>query len=128
MDSMSKGWWPRSPMTNAQRAVLTVPYSSPSPMTPNLLRSLLEHKFARMLADNPSQARQAMEMSQENAPELYALAQSSPPSQWPALLVRSEGMERLLALIDWHKETAKTGHPVPKPAPISLAETLELLA
>lgn len=128
MNSTSKVWTPRSTMTEAQRSVLTVPYSGTEPMTQELHLSLLERKIAQMVQRNPQRAIEVMEMSQENAPELYALAQQALPSELPAILVRSDGMNRLLSLIDWKKEARKTGQPAAKPAPIDLQETLEQIA
>lgn len=128
MNSTSKVWIPRSQMTEAQRSVLTVPYSGTEPMTPELHRSLLEQKLAAMVQRNPERARTALEMSQESAPELYELAMQAQPSEWPALLVRSEGMERLLSLIDWQTEQRRTGRPAAKPEPIDLPGTLEQIA
>ena len=128
MNSTSKVWMPRSEMTEAQRSVLAVPYSGTEPMTPDLHRSLLEQKLAAMVQRSPERAREALEMSQESAPELYEMAMQARPSEWPALLVRSEGMGRLLSLIDWNKEARKTGRPAMKPEPIDLQETLEQIA
>ena len=124
MNSTSKVWAPKTPMTDAQRGALSVPVDSRQPMTPELLRNLLEQKLDRLIAANPQAARETLEMSNEQAPELWEIAEQNNPSDWATLLVRSDGMQRLLDLIDWQTE-AKPGPKPPKPAPSDLRAMLE---
>ena len=125
MTSMNKLWVPKTPTLNdAQRAALSVPYSSPQPMQPEILRNLLEQKLDRLIAANPQQARETLEMSNEQAPELWEIAEQSNPSEWGTLLVRSDGFQRLLDQIDWKAEAKKGTNP-PRPEPSHLRAMLE---
>ena len=58
--------------------------------------SLLMH-LERLVDADPKAAREALEMSQEQAPELYLIAQNQPPSQWPQSLMSSDSMHSLLS-------------------------------
>ena len=58
--------------------------------------SLLMH-LERLVEADPRAARDALEMSQEQAPELYLIAQNQPPSQWPQSLMSSDSMHSLLS-------------------------------
>ena len=58
--------------------------------------SLLMH-LERLVDADPKAAREALEMSQEQAPELYLIAQNRPPSQWPQSLMSSDSMHSLLS-------------------------------
>ena len=51
----------------------------------------------RLVDADPKAAREALEMSQEQAPELYLIAQNQPPSQWPQSLMSSDSMHSLLS-------------------------------
>lgn len=129
MTNSDKLWTPKTPLPEAVKAALTVPRPR-GPMTPSLLRSLVETKLAHLISSNPTEAREAMEMSIEQAPELWTIAEQSAPKDWAALLTRSDGMERLLSLIDWPAEaSATTQQEAPEqPEPQSLREILEQIA
>lgn len=58
--------------------------------------SLLQH-LQRLVESDPQAAREALEMSQEQAPELYLIAQNQPSSQWPQSLMNSDSMHSLLS-------------------------------
>ena len=58
--------------------------------------SLLMH-LERLVDADPKAAREALEMSQEQAPELYLIAQNQPQSQWPKSLMSSDSMHSLLS-------------------------------
>ena len=101
MSNSTKAWLPDGTLSQPQKQLLSVTASS----KPNksLHRSLLEQKLAVLIEQNPQAAQSALELSQEQAPELWALVEQSPTNQLAPLLVRSEGMTRLLAQVDWTK-------------------------
>jgi hypothetical protein len=88
-----------------------------------LFRVLMEKKLHALIQANPGDARQAMEMSQDQAPELYLIAQNSLMDQWPQALTHSDLMERVLNLIEWDRP----GTLAPENEP-TLREVLEAIA
>ena len=58
---------------------------------------LLRQHLRRLVSADPQAARQALEMSQEQAPELYQIAQSQPQSQWAESLMNSDSMHSLMS-------------------------------
>ena len=84
--------------------------------------SLLQH-LQRLVESDPQAAREALEMSQEQAPELYLIAQNQPSSQWPQSLMSSDSMHSLLSHLDW----SKPGKVQPLPQQDSLRSLLEQL-
>ena len=58
---------------------------------------LLRQHLRRLVSADPEAARQALEMSQEQAPELYQIAQSQPTSQWAESLMNSDSMHSLMS-------------------------------
>ena len=58
--------------------------------------ALLQH-LQKLIKINPKEARRAMEMSQEHAPELFLIAQGQPLSQWAESLMNSDSMHSLLS-------------------------------
>lgn len=57
----------------------------------------LSRHLQRLVDSDPRAAREALEMSQEQAPELYLIAQNQPPSQWAQSLMSSESMHSLMS-------------------------------
>lgn len=51
----------------------------------------------KLVQDDPQAAREALEMSQEQAPELFQIAQSQPAAQWPQSLMNSDSMRSLMS-------------------------------
>lgn len=119
MNDSSKVWLPKG-VPSGTEMLLSVPDPG-RPMSAGLYRSMLAAKLAELIQADPKAALRALEMSQEEAPELWAIAQQYPIEQWAIALVRSDQMTRLLAGIDG------TGH-LSAPKPVSLLEILELLA
>ena len=64
--------------------------------------SLLQHLQRLVEADHKA-AREALEMSQEHAPELSLISQEQPPTRWGTSLTNSESMHSLLSRLDWTK-------------------------
>jgi hypothetical protein len=60
-------------------------------------RLQLEQHLRKLVQSDPKEAREVLEMSQEQAPELYLIAQNQPSSQWAASLMSSESMLSLLS-------------------------------
>ena len=58
---------------------------------------LLSKHLERLVYADHKAAREALEMSQEQAPELYLIAQNQPPSQWAKSLMSSDSMLSLLS-------------------------------
>ena len=60
-------------------------------------RLLLSQHLERLVDSDPRAAREALEMSQEQAPELYLIAQNQLQSQWAQSLMSSDSMQSLLS-------------------------------
>lgn len=60
-------------------------------------RFLLARHLRRLVDADPKAAREALEMSQEHAPELYLIAQYQPPSNWAQAVMSSDSMHSLMA-------------------------------
>ena len=101
MSNLIKVWMPDGPLTAPQRRLLSVTASSQP--KPDLYRNLLEQKLSQLVSQDEQAARQALELSQEQSPELWEIAEENPPNQWGPMLARSESMQRLLAQIAWNK-------------------------
>ncbi len=119
MNDSSRVWLPRgvAPGTEMQ---LSVPDPG-QPMTLGLYRQMLAAKLDGLIQADPKAARRALEMSQEEAPELWSIAEQQPISQWANALVRSDQMTRLLSKVDGRGFLAAS-------KPVGLLEILELLA
>ena len=61
------------------------------------LSLLLRQHLQKLMSADHQAAREAMEMSQEQAPELFQVAQSQPPSQWVDSLMNSDSMHSLMS-------------------------------
>lgn len=121
MNDTSKAWLPAGKLDEIQRMILSVPTNSKP--APDLYRSLLESKLQALVDADPAAATQALEMSQEQAPELWAISEQTPVNQWGSALMRSEGMSRLLSAIDWTLPGSLKAH-----EPLSLPEIAEMIA
>ena len=60
-------------------------------------RFLLARHLRRLVDADPKAAREALEMSQEHAPELYLIGQYQPPSNWAQAVMSSDSMHSLMA-------------------------------
>ena len=85
--------------------------------------SLLTRKLQQLIDQSPQEALLALEMSQEQAPELYQIAQSQTQAQWAQALMNSDSMHSLMARVDWNLP----GQQVPEPLDASLQSLLEQL-
>lgn len=75
------------------------PGSPAQPLTPQENDRLLLERHLQALVDaDPQAAREALEMSQDQAPELFQIAQSQPQSQWPQSLMNSDSMLNHMSL------------------------------
>ena len=119
MNDSSKVWLP-SGLSPATAMALSVEDPG-KPMTRSLYLDLLTAKLDAMIAANPKAARNALQMSQEEAPGLWAIAEQFPVKEWASALTRSDQMTKLLAPLKMDGRLAN-------PQPQSLLEILELLA
>jgi len=99
MTNTRKFWIPMGDLTPAQAHVLAVPASAKPDW--EVHKFLLTQKLQRLIDQNPQEAREALEMSQEQAPELSLIAQDQLASQWSTSLTNSDSMQNLLSQIDW---------------------------
>ena len=99
MTSTNAAWLPAGPLTPSQRKALAV--QTASKPNPSLHRSLLAQRLQQLVDESPQAARQALELSQEEAPELWEIAENVSPPQWGQALASSEAFNRLLSLVDW---------------------------
>lgn len=121
MNSSRTLWLPAGNLTPPQRQALAVEANSKPDRS--LYLDLLSQRLQSMVDANPQAARAAMEMSREQAPELWELAQYVDPEQWGRGLMQADLMNRWLAAIDWDKPGAGW---TPPPA-TNLREVLETL-
>lgn len=114
MSSSRKAWLPAGlPSALAVQSL--------NPPAKPLYRDLLEQKLQRLIdADRPT-ARRLMQMSPEDAPGLWAIAEQNPIEDWASAMVRSDQMTSRLALSSWPPQPVSDEQP-------SLAEVLEALA
>jgi hypothetical protein len=84
-------WVPKGMPANLAQA-LSVP-------NPGLYQSLLETKLDRLIQADPVEALAAMEMSVEEAPELYSIAQNYQTREWASQIVRGDTLMPLLAQV-----------------------------
>lgn len=91
--------WVPNGLPASQAQALSVPAPGRSEMTLDLYRSLLTAKLGRLVAADPQEAQQVMEMSLEQAPELYAIAQQQAPTQWAQAIVQGETLMPILAQV-----------------------------
>lgn len=121
MNNSQTVWMPAGPdLSPEQAAVLSVPaLEKPEP---DQYPQLLADKLQRLVDADPEAARRALEMSQEQAPELYLIAEEVPPDQWGQALTSSESMQSLSNRVEW--SLPGTTEPAP---PLSLREILEQL-
>lgn len=84
-------------MNNSPRASRHQMPQSAEPLTSQeKARLLLSQHLHQLVQADPEAARQALEMSQEQAPELHLIAQNQPPSQWAQALMNSDSMHSLM--------------------------------
>jgi hypothetical protein len=101
---------------------LSVPNQGGSPPSLGVYLSLLASKVQHLVDADPRAARRALELSQEAAPDLWAIAEQSPTSQWGQALVASDQLHSLLPQ-PW------SGQKMPEPDPLpNLEQVLESLA
>lgn len=120
MSNSNMAWVP-SGLPPALARALSVPHPGKTAMTRDLYLSLLESKLGRLIQENPQEAQQAMEMSLEQVPEMYAIAQSQPPTAWATAIVQSDSLMPVLAKVSVANGTQELQQPQ------SLMEILELL-
>jgi len=121
MNDSQTVWMPAGPdLSPEQAAALSVP--SLEKPAPDQYPQLLADKLQRLVDSDPEEARRALEMSQEQAPELYLIAEEVPPDQWGQALTSSESMQSLSNRVEW--SLPGTTQP---PQPQSLREILEQL-
>ena len=58
---------------------------------------LLSQHLRKLVEADPQEAREALEMSQEQAPELFLIAQNQPQAQWAQSLMSSDSMRSLMS-------------------------------
>lgn len=124
MNSTSKLWLPAGPgLTLGQRWALAVPATGEQPMTEEQHRLRLESKLRQLIEADEEQARAALEMSQDEAPELWTLAQEWTAKDWPTLLLNSDSLQSLLNRVDYSLPGS-----LREPREQSLLEILEQMA
>lgn len=122
MTNTNAAWMPAGQLTRAQRKALAV--QTASKPNASLHRSLLALRLQQLIDSNPQQARQALELSQEQAPELWEIAENASQPQWGQSLASSEAFNRLLSLVDW----TQSGSVLESLPEQSLQEILETVA
>ena len=121
MTNTSNYWIPAGDLSEAQALLLAVQ----SKVKPNqqMYLTLLARKLQSLIDQDGQRAREAMEMSQEHAPELSLISQEQPPTRWGTSLTNSDSMHSLVSHLDW----SKPGKVQPLPQQDSLRSLLEQL-
>jgi hypothetical protein len=118
MNTEQTYWIPDGDLTPSEAMALAVPASvKPSR---EVYRDLLARKLQKAVDLEPREALAAMEMSLENLPEIYLIAQDQPPKYWGTALVMSDTVSSLLNRIDWSQPGSLKNLPLQ-----SLREMLE---
>lgn len=121
MNNLKWVWMPAGELSKFQRLALAV--EAKEKPTPDLWRSLLATQFQQMVDEDPEAAKRALEMSQEQAPELWSIAEQSPTNEWGQQLTNSEGAGRMAQLIDWSLPGSLS-----QEEPLDLQSVLEMIA
>jgi len=114
MTNTRRLWLPAGDLTQEQRLALSVETGSKPP--PDLYRQMLAQKLQALVDEDPQAARRGLEMSQEQAPALWAIAEESRPSEWGQRLMMCDPMDALISKAD-----------LAKPGTLSQEEPLELM-
>ena len=101
MNSSTKFWVPAGNLSEGQAMLLAVPATAKPDR--QAYRGMLAQKLQDLVDESPQLARTALEMSQEQAPELLQIAQEQPQTQWGISLTNSDSMASLLSRLDWSK-------------------------
>lgn len=100
MNTSPQAWLPAGQdLSREQSRLLSVPTRSKP--TPSLYRDLLARKLQVLIDADPKEAQRAMEMSREQAPELWMIAENEPRRNWGQALMSSDSMQILLNQVDW---------------------------
>lgn len=103
MNTSPQAWIPAGQdLSREQALALSVPARAKP--TPDLYRDLLAQKLQALIDADPKEAQRALEMSQEQAPEWWTIAEYQPPRQWGQALTSSDSIQIPLSLIDWTQE------------------------
>lgn len=106
MSNTVKHWAPKS-VVQSLSAALAVRFSDQREMTPSLHRQLMTDKVDKLFREaGEARAQQAMEMSPEHLPELYAISRQAMPQELPQLLMASDTMMAALNQINWAEEAS----------------------
>jgi hypothetical protein len=119
--SASATVWLPGGLPEVVQMALSVPSSSAT-MDRSLFLSALESKLDALVRENPREARLALEMSQEVAPEFWEIAQSYQSKDWAAQIVHTDVMSHNLTCL-----SSKGQLTDPPDPPLTLREILELL-
>ena len=121
MSNTKSFWMPAGNLSEAQAQALSVlALAKPDQEVYSLL---LASKVQQLVSQAPEEAKAALEMSQEQAPELYQIAQSQPQDQWAQALMNSDSMHSLTGRVDWNLPGELTQEP-PETSLRSLLEQL----
>lgn len=123
MPTSTTVWVPASnDLSLGQALALSVPAPARPPR--DEYNDLLAEKLQVLVDSDRLEAQRALEMSQEQCPEWWLIAEDVPVEQWGRALMSSESMQSRYSLIDW----AQPGMVEASPEPQSLREILELMA
>ena len=109
MNSSTKFWAPAGDLSEGQAMLLAVPATAKPDR--QAYQGMLAQKLQDLVDESPQLARTALEMSQEQAPELLQIAQEQPQTQWGISLTSSDSMASLLSRLDWSKPGQVQTHP-----------------
>lgn len=107
------------------RFLLAVENPTGQPMSAQLHRELMAEKVARLFEHaGDNEARDALEMSLEDSPELWTISKSGLPKEWPTMVMQSDSMALTLGFIDWDEEF-RLGIPEDHPSQEGIRESLD---
>ena len=119
MSNTKSFWMPAGNLSEAQAQALAVlALAKPDQ---EIYQALLAAKVQQLVSQAPEEAKAALEMSLEHAPELHQIAQSQPQTQWAQALMSSDSMHSLTGRVDWNLP----GQLMQEPSETSLRSLLE---
>lgn len=121
MTTSPQVWIPAGPTLSKSQAQALAVQTRAKPAY-SLYLDLLSNQIQKMVDEDKQEAQLALEMSQEQAPEMSLIAKSQFQGNWGAYIVNSDSMQILLNQIDWTLPGMLSSQPLP-----SLRELLEQL-
>lgn len=100
-ETATRIWLPHGRMTRNRRLALAVP--SMSKPDRGLWQRLLALRLQKDIDCDPRAAKDALQMSPEQLPEMYAIASGSLRREWGMAIALSDTIDTIASEIDWSR-------------------------